>query len=321
MKLEEIGFYTLSDKRAKESSTISPMQRCEIILTDKCNFNCPYCRGLRRDCQGNMPYARASYILEQWIKDGLQNIRFSGGEPTLYPYLFELIYQCRRARIKRIAISTNGSASLDTYKSLCKCGMNDFSISLDSCCASIGEAMTGKCGNFRDIIRNIKRLSEITYVTVGVVLTPTNVDTVGEIIQLAHNLGVADIRIIPAAQESFFDISKYDLPINIAETHPILKYRLNRLEENKLFRGLNKTDCHTCHLLMDDSVVAGNWHFPCVIYLREGGKPIGKIGSKMRQERIEWIKNTNTYKESICKKNCLDVCVAYNNKVREINEI
>ena len=47
MKLEKIGFYTLSDKRAKSVTIKSPIQRGELILTDKCNLKCPYCRGLK----------------------------------------------------------------------------------------------------------------------------------------------------------------------------------------------------------------------------------------------------------------------------------
>ncbi|GAI47555.1 unnamed protein product, partial [marine sediment metagenome] len=113
-KLEEIGFYTLSDKRAKESSATSPMWRCEMILTEKCNFHCLYCRGLRKDCRGDMPLLRAKYILSQWLAEDLQNIRFSGGEPTLYPYLNDLVKMCDN--VKRIAISTNGSADFDVYK-------------------------------------------------------------------------------------------------------------------------------------------------------------------------------------------------------------
>ena len=44
MKLEEIGFYTLDDERAKHASETSPLWRCELLLTNKCNFHCPYCR-------------------------------------------------------------------------------------------------------------------------------------------------------------------------------------------------------------------------------------------------------------------------------------
>ena len=311
MKLEEIGFYTLSDKRAKTASETSKMQRCELIVTDKCNFHCPYCRGLRPDCEGDMPKDRALFVLRQWILDGLQNVRFSGGEPTLYPHLLDLVAYCSYGGVNRIAISTNGSAELSTYKELMERGVNDFSISLDSCCASMGESMMGKCGYFDIVTGNIEYLSKHTYVTVGTVLTNQNIGFVDDIILFAHDLGVADIRIIPAAQETL-TVSAFELPI--IKNHPILQYRMNRLKTNQPFRGLCDTDCHTCHLLKDDSVVAGNYHFPCVIYLREGGDPIGEVSHNMRHERIEWIKRTDTHKDEICKNNCLDVCVDYNNK-------
>ena len=45
MRLEEIGFYTLSDERAKNVSSTSRMQRTEMLVTGRCNFSCPYCRG------------------------------------------------------------------------------------------------------------------------------------------------------------------------------------------------------------------------------------------------------------------------------------
>ena len=38
-------------------------------------------------------------------------------------------------------------------------------------------------------------------------------------------------------------------------------------------------------------------------------------------ERKEWFENHNTHKDPICKKNCLDVCISYNNKYRDINEV
>jgi hypothetical protein len=53
--------------------------------------------------------------------------------------------------------------------------------------------------------------------------------------------------------------------------------------------------------------------------MREQGDPVGKIGPNMRQERLEWIKNHDTYCDPICKKNCLDVCIDYNNKFKELN--
>jgi len=37
-KLEDIGFYTLTDERLKNTSLTSQMQRCEMIITEYCNF-------------------------------------------------------------------------------------------------------------------------------------------------------------------------------------------------------------------------------------------------------------------------------------------
>ena len=60
--------------------------------------------------------------------------------------------------------------------------------------------------------------------------------------------------------------------------------------------------------------VVGDYHFPCIIYMREQGNPIGKIDENVRLERQKWMNNTDCYKDPICKHNCLDVCVEYNNK-------
>lgn len=313
MTLEEIGFYTLSDKRATTSSATSPMYRCEIILTDRCNFKCPYCRGVKYH-KGDVPFDLAKQTVELWIKDGLKNIRFSGGEPTLYPRLNELVQLCKNDNVEHIAVSTNGSAEFSIYEQLIADGVNDFSISLDACCSSFGDEMSGTCGKWQKVVDNIREISRLTYTTVGVVLTEKNVHTVKDIIRFAHELGVSDIRIISAAQYNQLIEELDGLEQDIVDKHPILKYRVNNLKNGLNVRGLKTTDCTKCRLILDDSVVAGKWHFPCVIYMREGGGPIGEVGPNMRQERVKWVENHNTHEDQICSENCLDACVAFNNR-------
>ncbi len=329
-KLENIGFYTLEDKRAMNLSETSPMWRCEMLLTPRCNFKCPYCRGYKsisEDCSKDLNKDIALFVLNEWIKDGLRNVRFSGGEPTLYPYLVDLVKHCKSNNVRRIAISSNGSADFDLYERLVEVGANDFSISLDSCCSSFGNAMTGvKGNNWEKVVENIPKISKLTYVTVGVVLTEQNVHQTKDIITFAHNLGVADIRIISAAQYNQLLKGLEGLDINILNAHPILKYRVNNLNNGINVRGIKETDCHKCYLVKDDSVVSGNdkeaWHFPCVIAMREGCKAIGKVGTNMRKERIEWFKKHNSFEDPICRKNCLDVCIQYNNRAGEyVNSI
>ena len=49
-------------------------------------------------------------------------------------------------------------------------------------------------------------------------------------------------------------------------------------------------------MVKDDVAIAGEYHFPCIIYLREGGNPIGKMSENFRRERIKWFKKQENIK-------------------------
>ena len=315
MKLDDIGFYTLSDKRATTTQWGSDLQRCELILTDRCNFHCEYCRGIKRELRGDLSFKEAALVLDLWASGNIHNVRFSGGEPTLHKSLIDMVNFAKLYNVERIAISTNGSAKTELYQQLLDAGVNDFSISLDACCASFADVMAGKKINFDIVIENIKYLSKRTYVTVGIVVTDDNVGQMLDVIRYAHSLGVADIRVIPAAQQDRMLEGVKDLEQEILDAHPILKYRVSNIFKGRHVRGIGMMDCNKCHLVKDDSAVVGNWHFPCIIYLREMGEPIGEVGPNMRQERIEWFEKHNAYCDPICQKNCLDACVFLNNQI------
>ncbi|MFZ2992435.1 MAG: radical SAM protein [Microgenomates group bacterium] len=317
--VSNIGFYTLTDERAiKEHFN---MERCEIIITEMCNYKCPYCRGVKaysRDCSGHLHPDIVKSVLNSWISSGLKNIRFSGGEPTMHPNVVEFVKIAKEGGIKRIAISSNGSMPEKMYRNLLDAGVNDFSISLDACCAEDAEKMSGgRKGIFERVASNIEWLSKETYVTVGIVLTDETQSTVVDVVKFAHDLGVSDIRIITAAQYNGA-LSKLELiPDYILEAHPILKYRVKNLLSGKNVRGISDNDTRKCHLVVDDSVVAGSWHFPCVIHMREGGEPIGRVDENMLEQRKIWSENHDTHLDPICKQNCLDCLVDYNNMVEE----
>lgn len=337
-KLENIGFYTLKDSRAEHISLNSPLWRCELILTDLCNFKCPYCRGIEECHQGNVSWEHAEFVVRMWGAHNLKNVRFSGGEPTMWHVtdkqgnkknLVDLVALAKSVGIERIAISTNGSIKTAFYDELVEAGVNDFSISLDSCCAETGDKMAGnKKGAWAKVVNNIKHLSAKTYVTVGIVFTPENVSEFRELVEFASSLGVADIRILSSAQwnQAFYDITFEN---DLLKKHPILEYRLKHFSGKRHVRGLTEEHPHTCPLMLDDMAILGGYHFPCVIYMREQGTPVGKVDfslspelaiEKIRKERLEWITSRDTHLDPICKKNCLDACVDFNSKVMALNQ-
>jgi len=321
-KLKEIGFYTLEDYRVRNVDEKSSMWRCEIIITEKCNFKCPYCRGLSSYIYGDREYKELTLeeikrVIDIWCEDKpLKNIRFSGGEPTMHKDIYKIVRYAKSKQINRIAISTNGSAPFFVYKKLIEEGVNDFSISLDACCGNDGDKIAGLKGIWRIIVSNIKEISKLTYVTVGIVYNENNKEKLKQIIYFAHSLGVSDIRIISSAQYNKDD--SIDIDEKILDKHPILKYRINNINNGRGVRGLMESDSKRCYLIIDDCIVAGDYHFPCVIYMREKGKPIGKVNDNMRKERVKWIKSHDCFKDKICRKNCLDVCIDYNNRYEEL---
>jgi hypothetical protein len=222
--------------------------------------------------------------------------------------------------VEHIAISTNGSASIGYYKALIDLGVNDLSISLDSGCCSIGDAMAGTPGSWDKVVETIRTLSQLTYVSVGMVFTPANFDTCIEDVLFADSLGVSDIRVIPSAQYNKALAKLSELPASVLNKYPILKYRVEHIKSLVPVRGIRDSDTTYCPLVLDDMAIAGKWHFPCIIYLREGGEPIGKIGTEMRTERLEWYKSHNTHEDRICSGNCLDVCRDFNNKAMKFED-
>lgn len=180
----------------------------------------------------------------------------------------------------------------------------------------------GQPGVWQKLTDNIRNIAKETYVTVGVVLTRDNIAELFRIIEFASDdLGVDDIRIISAAQWNHPLYAVYNLPTRFLARHPILRYRINNLSSGRGVRGIKPGDSHSCSLVLDDMAVLNGYHFPCIIYLRERGQPIGRLGAKVRAERLAWYEQHDTQADPICQYNCLDVCVDYNNRASELQQM
>lgn len=105
-----------------------------------------------------------------------------------------------------------------------------------------------------------------------------------------------------------------ELPSDILDKYPILGYRIGNMVAGRNIRGVSPKDSRRCPIVLDDVVVSKGWHFPCIIYLREQGRPIGPMDASMRQVRLEWFRTHDTHKDPICRSNCIDCVVDYNNK-------
>lgn len=191
--LNHMGFYTLTDNRCRNTSSTSHLVRCVLVLTEKCNFSCPYCRTNHGE---EMPTKKAEEIIRFWGEEKTNTILITGGEPSLHPNLVHLVRFAKDMGIKKVGVATNGSAKIELYHDLWKAGVDDFSISLDADNPEDGAKLSGRPGRILEqTVENIREIAAFARVTIGLVFDEKNVDRINETIRFTMNLGVTDIRV------------------------------------------------------------------------------------------------------------------------------
>ena len=323
MKLEEIGFHSLTDERAINISATSRLWRACFLVTGRCNFLCPYCVGLKTDSDMKLDFFLE--ILKGMSKPphSLKTIRFSGGEPTIHKDIVEMISLSKTANVERIGMSTNGFADKELYAAIVDAGVNDFSISFDADNELLGDELTGGIkGAWKKVISNISYLASRTYVILGITIGAYNADKMPEIVSFADSLGVADMKVSTDASWNKPIPRLDEVKDEILARHPVLKYRIEHFKKGRNVRGLRLgIDCSNCPLVMDDIIVVGEHHFPCLVYAREKGKPIGEMTSdlaRVREERKEWGTKKDTFSDFICRNYCMDIFIDCNNRINQL---
>jgi radical SAM protein with 4Fe4S-binding SPASM domain len=104
----------------------------KLQLTEKCNFNCSFCfnkQGFKEAAE--LPTKTAKKVIAAISDQGLEAIRFTGGEPLLHPNFLELLSYANK---KGLYTKLNTNASLITEKNSSKIAKNcnDILISMHS---------------------------------------------------------------------------------------------------------------------------------------------------------------------------------------------
>jgi len=146
-----------------------------ISVTDKCNYNCLYCK----------PDNDSSYQEKEMLTDnemlaiitaashmGVTKIRITGGEPLMRKGLIELIAKINDIQgINEIVMTTNASLLFSQIERLKEAGLSRVNISLDSLDPIKFKYITNG-GNLSDVLNSIDKLLklEMTPVKINVVL-------------------------------------------------------------------------------------------------------------------------------------------------------
>ncbi len=139
----------------------APMVRsAEIILGDTCNARCVFCCAHKK--MGDwLPEARAFELLEDARRRGNELIVFSGGEPTVCPYIVPLVARARELGFSIIEFMSNGLrfAKRGFAGKLAAAGLTMVKVSVHGADPATHDALTGVRGAFAMALKGIDNLN------------------------------------------------------------------------------------------------------------------------------------------------------------------
>ena len=130
-----------------------------IEITRKCNLQCTHClNNSGKELDNVLSSKEINTLIDNLSRAGIQEIRFTGGEPLLHPNIFEFIHRANENGV-RTSIGTNATLiTSDIAKTLSRVGLKQAIVSIDGT-EEAHDNIRGK-GNFKKALDGIKNLQD-----------------------------------------------------------------------------------------------------------------------------------------------------------------
>ena len=109
--------------------------KLRLSVTDRCTFRCFYCRWEEKllPRENILTFEEMAKLARLLSREGIREIRLTGGEPLRRKHLEELVLQLKEIQgISRISLTTNGDALHEKAFILKQAGLDDVNVSLDT---------------------------------------------------------------------------------------------------------------------------------------------------------------------------------------------
>ncbi|XP_039193016.1 molybdenum cofactor biosynthesis protein 1 isoform X1 [Crotalus tigris] len=138
-----------------------------ISLTEKCNLRCQYCmpeEGVQLTPKSELLSTQEIISLAKlFVKEGVDKIRLTGGEPLIRPDVVDIIAQLRKLEgLKTISVTTNGINLARLLPRLKEAGLDAINISLDTLVPAKFEFIVRRKG-FHKVMEGIHKALDLGY--------------------------------------------------------------------------------------------------------------------------------------------------------------
>lgn len=319
------------------------LHRVTVFLTYRCNLQCTYCKSVPRNAGEleRFPQRAGSFTLDTFNRllrsyNGIciRHMHFTGGEAALVLELPQMMARAKRHGVSYTSITTNGTLPFRAYEALIESGLDEIRVSIDACDPKMGALLTGSRQAWPRSVRTLERLAGLRaahprlFVIANTVVTRLNRQEVGCIAKFLISLGSCDLKLITAIQEkdtlgSFPEVYSVvkEMETLVRAYSPgrfdLLKRKIHTVFDPTAI-GLEEIAAQPdwrCYLPLTERTVDTMYYYPCSVYLREGGEPIGKVGEPLSlqfRKIAYFVNNGNCLFDPICRKYCLYCTKSFN---------
>ncbi len=179
----KIKYTPLENKDIKDHFSFADIAYLE--LTRECNLRCKHClNNSGKLIKNQLSIKELRKLVQDLIDSGIQEIRFTGGEPLMFENIYELIKLCDDNGVCT-SIGTNGTLVTPRVASMLKeAGLKKVVVSIDGT-EKRHDIIRGR-GNYEKTINGLKYLKEVGLnVRVNAVIMKSNIE---DVIKLAKEM-------------------------------------------------------------------------------------------------------------------------------------
>jgi pyruvate-formate lyase-activating enzyme len=338
----------LDAPEALDAST--PLHRLTVFLTYRCNLACTYCKTIARgaDELAAHPQKRDAFDLAAFERlldanrgSPVRHLHFTGGEATLVADLPAMLRLARRRGVERLSVTTNGTLPPRRYLDLAAAGLDELRVSLDSADACCGDALARRPGAWAATVRTLAALGRARrggapfFLIVNTVVSRANRRRLPEIVRFLLRFFPDDVKLItevdgrdglgafPEAAAVRAEVEAL-LGARPPGALPLLRRKLRTVFAPDAI-GLETVRPPAgrrwrCHVPLTERTVDARFYYPCSVYVRERGAPLGPLADAPEVQRARsarFAREADCLADPICRRYCLHCTRTFNCRANE----
>lgn len=181
---------------------------CQFAITNACNAKCEFCGFSREKANGPRTLVQLEpgiRALESLWRNGVRFVIFTGGEPTINPYLEPFMERCRELGMQSMIVTNGSTLSAEKAQRLTERGLQEVIISVDSVDPLVSEENRGLPGVTERITQANKYFAQ---------------HKVGRVASVTLSRILGDLQLLPATLEKMgFEGVTFSFPLQTLDSN------------------------------------------------------------------------------------------------------